>query len=180
MGVWNGTAWSWQIIGGSAHIYDVHGAGGTVYAVEKGGLRFRRSGTWGYVAAPAGHTNDNLFGVWAVDERNVYVVGDDFGVKPNKHGVILHFSWTSDPLTDGLWEASSIDLPDGNGSLSGVWADSTGVVHVAGTILLEGSGTSWSVKDSLFTGTTRFHDLAGSNRDAIAVGDEGAVWRLAR
>jgi hypothetical protein len=160
-----GTSWTWTMAGGSESYEDVYGGDDFVVIVGTfGRVLRRRQASWGALQPPF---NDDLYGVWAAGAEDIFVVGRSAAA--SNAGVIhryLEGTWTTPPL------------PAGTPKLHAVWGASPTEVYAVGNdgVILTFDGVEWA---STSVPTLRLVDVSGFGRDAIAVGGDGSLWRIA-
>lgn len=189
-----------------ASIRPLAAIGGTsandVYAAGLLGEMWHYDGSmWSSVAS--GSTSEVYAGVWGSSASDVYVVGND-----GTNGIVRHYdgsTWTkihtlaNNPLL-AVWGSSAADVyaigaPDTatplahytsswmnvttTASGSALWGSGADDVFAAGPSgIYHYDGVAW---DDRGTNTMPINAIAGSARNnVLAVGPNGAIWRLAR
>lgn len=161
----DGQTWT-EDLGLVESFYDVFPAGASVVVIGTSQqVRQRIAGTWTTLPTPMsmsiGHPQDVFAGGWGTAPDDFFVVG-----KKGASEAPLLYHYTA----SGWTEVSGL----GTSKLNAIWGASDGALHAVG----EG-GTVVSGAEIVQVPTTRLVDIAGSGRDAFAIGNDGTLWRLA-
>jgi Macroglobulin domain MG4 len=154
---YNGSSWTPEASGTSAHLMAIWGTGanGTVFAVGDGGTIIVNHGT-GWTAQSSG-TTQPLYAVWGASASDVFAAGAG--------GIILHYNGTA-------WSTQTSGTTR---TLRALWGTSGSSVIVVGdgTTILGYDGSAWTPQ-RINTVTNPSMDLSGvwgsSPTNVIAVG----------